>query len=208
MALLYYINQGSGLWNDATNWYYDDEGSYQPYGLVPDAYDVCTILSSQTIDGFPSYHIDNVFNEGTAIFNNKTQGNVTNYNFISANNGNITTNSSTGRISANNGLIGSNGGTIATNFSGASITQNSRTIITNSGILGTNISTGTVITNSSSGVINLNSGVVSTNNGRVTIPGGIGGGTGTIAATSTFNIANMTAGTNVTLPSVGAITVW
>jgi hypothetical protein len=208
MALLYYINQGSGLWNDATNWFYDEEGSYTPYGFVPDAYDVCTILSGQTIDEFPSYHIDNVLNDGIAIFNNKTAGTVTNNFFISANNGVMSNNSFTGRISTNNGTVGTNGGTIATNSSGAYININSRTIITNSGTLVTNNSTGTVTTNTNSGVINSTTGTVSTNNGSVTILGGIGGGTGIIAATRTLNIANMTAGTNVTLPSVGAITVW
>jgi hypothetical protein len=82
---LYYINQGSGLWNDSNNWFQDQAGTI-PNGAVPTGSDDCEINAGNTVDEIQSSGYNTVINYGTVTTNNGT-ANVTN-----ASGGVITTN--------------------------------------------------------------------------------------------------------------------
>lgn len=102
-----------------------------------------------------------------------------------------TLSTNTGIVTGNNGTITDNNGLIETNASGGIVTNNS----------------GTVTTNASGGSILANSGTITTNSGDIQI-GIITGGSGTLSAAATTNLASHAAGTNVTLPSGSGLTWW
>ena len=157
-----------------------DNGIYRVYGTVT--------VSNGTIDlvAFGAVVDENT---GTVTTNSGT---------VAINNGTITNNSgacssNTSVITYNTGTIAANYGTVANNDAGGVVTTNYATITTNS--------VGGTVTN------NLYGAVITTNSGTVRI-GTISGGAGTIAASATTNLANHTAGTNVTLPSGGSLSWW
>ena len=119
-------------------------------------------------------------------------------------------------ITNNYGIIGTlvgvtvenNHGTITTVNSTSTVSYNFSSIVTNNGQVSRNYSGGTITTNSATGTVydNMWGAIITTNNGTLRI-GTVTGGTGNIRANATTNLANHTAGTNVTLPS-GNTTWW
>jgi len=139
---LYYLDQGSGLWGDADNWF-EDQGGTIPHGAVPTESDNCEINAGNIVDEVPSSGYVNVVNNGTVTANNGT---------VTTNNGTVTSNYGTvnasntifanyGTVNINNGTITANPSTVFVNYgmitdNTGTVTQNCGTIVNNYGYAG------------------------------------------------------------------------
>jgi hypothetical protein len=172
---LYYIDQGSGLWNDPDNWFQNEAGTI-PNGLVPSPLDDCVINAGNTADELIGTH-SSVVNNGTIIQN---------FDAITINNGTVNYNGSTveannGTIDANDGIVDTNDGTVTVNNNSGTVTFNNNTVVNNNGTVTSNYynsiltvnnnsityNYGTVTTNNSGGTIDTNDGTIDNNNGTV-----------------------------------------
>ena len=172
---LYYIDQGSGLWNDPDNWFQDQAGTI-PNGLVPSPLDDCVINAGNTADELIGTH-SSVVNNGTIIQN---------FDAITINNGTVNYNGSTveannGTIDANDGIVDTNDGTVTVNNNSGTVIFNYNTVVNNNGTVTSNYynsiltvnnnsityNYGTVTTNNSGGTIDGNYGTIDNNNGTV-----------------------------------------
>jgi hypothetical protein len=170
---LYYIDQGSGLWNDPDNWFQNEAGTIPNYS-VPSPLDDCVINAGNTVDELIGTY-SSVVNNGTIIQN---------FDAIIINNGTINYNGSTieannGTIDANDGMVDTNDGTITVNnnsgtviFNNETIVNNSGNIVQNGGIVTVNNNIITynfyiVNTNSNVGTVDSNYGTIDNNNGTV-----------------------------------------
>jgi hypothetical protein len=181
---LYYIDQGSGLWNDPDNWFQDEAGTIPNY-TVPSAIDDCVINAGSTVDELIGTY-SSVINFGTVTENFDTI--TENRGPVITNHGTVELNTFDGIITANNGIVSINGsgGTVTTNASNGTVTVNIATITTNNGTVDYNdIQSGqigtittnngtvtenraTLTTNSSGGNVTTNYyGTITTNNGTV-----------------------------------------
>lgn len=165
---LYYIDQGSGLWNDPDNWFQDEAGTIPNY-TVPSAIDDCVINAGSTVDELIGTY-SSVINFGTVTENFDTI--TENRGPVITNHGTVELNTFDGIITANNGIVSINGsgGTVTTNASNGTVTVNIGTITTNNGTVTNNYGTvtnnyGTVTTNESEGIVTNNCGTIITNNG-------------------------------------------
>jgi hypothetical protein len=136
----YYINQGSGIWNDSANWFQDQAGTI-PYNSIPTVSDNCEITEGNTVDEVPSSGYNSVVNYGTVTINgnaittnNGTVGN--NYGTVTTNSGTVTTNS--GTVTTNSAVVTDNSGTVAMNT--GTVTNNNGTVTYNYGYVGNNYS--------------------------------------------------------------------
>jgi hypothetical protein len=165
LQTLYYVNQGSGQWNDAANWF--EDGGSVPHGAIPTASYNCVIISYNTLEEVPSGGYNSVVNIGTVTTNN---GTVTiNYGTVATNIGTVATNN--GTVTNNNGTVTTNesGGAVTSNESSGTVTSNNGTVSVNNGTVSTNY--GTVSVNY--GTVSVNNGTVSTNYGTVTTNNGM-----------------------------------
>jgi len=172
---LYYIDQGSGLWNDPDNWFQNEAGTI-PNGLVPSPLDDCVINAGNTADELIGTY-SSVVNNGTIIQN---------FDAITINNGTVNYNGSTveannGTIDANGGIVDTNDGTVTVNNNSGTVTFNNNTVVNNNGTVTSNYynsiltvnnnsityNYGTVTTNNSGGTIDGNYGTIDNNNGTV-----------------------------------------
>jgi uncharacterized protein with beta-barrel porin domain len=152
---LYYLDQGSGLWDDSANWFEDQAGTI-PHGAVPTGSDDCEINEGYTVNEVPSSGYNSVTNNGTVTTNAGTV--TTNDGIITTNNGYVTTNTSGGTVSNNNQRVTTNNGTVNYNESTGEVTNNYGVVVVNNG---------TVFSNAIGGTINDNYGSVTSNCGTV-----------------------------------------
>lgn len=145
---LYYINQGSGLWDDADNWFEDQAGTI-PHGAVPTGSDDCEINEGYTVNEVPSSGYNSVTNNGT----------------VTTNNGYVTINTSGGTVSNNNQRVTTNNGTVNYNESTGEVTNNYGVVVVNNGMVSSNAIGGTV--NDNYGSVTSNCGTVVNDYGYV-----------------------------------------
>jgi hypothetical protein len=117
---LYYIDQGSGLWNDPDNWFQNEAGTIPNY-TVPSVIDDCVINAGSTVDELFGIYAS-VINFGTVTEN--FDAITENRGIIITNNGIVELNTFDGIITTNNGNVYNNCGTIITNngFAGPCLT--------------------------------------------------------------------------------------
>jgi hypothetical protein len=199
---LYYINQGSGLWYDADNWF-DDQSGTIPHGATPSVSDYCVINLGNTVDQVPGNTSASVTNYGTVSTNYSII--INNYGTIVSNqnsNSTVTNNFGTITINDSGAIVNSNVGTVTTNSFNGIVNTNNGTITTNNGTVGANVNgtiatnNGTVTTNDSGGTITYNYGSVATNNGGGLITINYGGvNTNSGSTTSNYGIIDSNYGT-------------
>jgi len=170
---LYYIDQGSGLWNDPDNWFQNEAGTI-PNGQVPSPLDDCVINAGNTADELIGTH-SSVVNNGTIIqnFDAITINNGTvNYNgsTVEANNGTVDANdgivdTNNGTVDANDGIVDTNDGTVTVNNNSGTVTFNNNTVVNNNGTVTSNYYNSILTVNNNS--ITYNYGTVTTNNGTI-----------------------------------------
>ena len=140
LQTLYYINQGSGLWDDADNWFEDEAGA-TPHEAVPTASYNCVILVDNTVAEIPISGYNSVTNNG----------------LVTVNLGTVIVNANGATVGNNSGTVGTNDGTVTTNNSGDGPgSANYGTIATNNGTVTLN-----------GGTVEYNNGTVTDNNGTV-----------------------------------------
>lgn len=174
---LYYIDQGSGLWNDPDNWFQNEAGTIPNY-TVPSVIDDCVINAGNTADELIGTY-SSVVNNGTITenFNSISVNNGT----VTVNNGTIDTNSGTVNTNNNGGIVDTNDGTVTVNNNSGTVIFNYNTVVNNNGTVTSNYynsiltvnnnsityNYGTVTTNNSGGTIDTNDGTIDNNNGTV-----------------------------------------